>query len=431
MKNEIVISLSFGNYLKGDGGVDKAIREHQEMFNNAGVSYFHISPVSPGAFNYPIIRRFQGVLFSVVIDGRFYGLYDESDLSQLLIRINTNTTVKGIHIHHIKKFRYSFVKKILLSFPGKKVFFIHDYYSICEHPNLLKNGIKFCGSEKKKSSSCKDCIYSKTIEEHQRFMRSMLKDFSDMSIVAPSEIAASIWQATFSEYISLSQIQIIPHQIPHGTNTIVPTVRDKIKIAFLGRFGDNKGAREWKQVVDTINSNELPYEMYYLGFSNVDLENVNRIAVRVDKDHPNMMIDTLRNLKINCSFLWSICPETYSYAYFEAYSANTFIISNEDSGNIAAMINKNRNGIVLKNISELIELLKNNELFKKMISSFYSSSVFGPLQYESNKDILDLVDSDGYKISCQGLTKKIPGLLKTIVERKYSKKNKIEIHHFK
>ena len=50
MRNQIdnqqfVISLSFGNYLKSDGGVDKAISEQNKMFNEANISYLQIAPI--------------------------------------------------------------------------------------------------------------------------------------------------------------------------------------------------------------------------------------------------------------------------------------------------------------------------------------------------------------------------------------------------
>ncbi len=47
MKEKFILSLSFGNYLKADGGVDKAIKEYQELFNENGISYVHVSPVPP------------------------------------------------------------------------------------------------------------------------------------------------------------------------------------------------------------------------------------------------------------------------------------------------------------------------------------------------------------------------------------------------
>lgn len=40
-------------------------------------------------------------------------------------------------------------------------------------------------------------------------------------------------------------------------------------------------------------------------------------------------------MEIDCVILWSNCPETYSYVYFECFAANTFILANSLSGNIA------------------------------------------------------------------------------------------------
>ena len=37
INNQYVLAVSYGNYLKADGGVDKVIAEHCQLFNNAGV----------------------------------------------------------------------------------------------------------------------------------------------------------------------------------------------------------------------------------------------------------------------------------------------------------------------------------------------------------------------------------------------------------
>ncbi len=42
---DFVISVSYGNYLIQNGGTDKVIREHQEMFAREGVSYLFLFPV--------------------------------------------------------------------------------------------------------------------------------------------------------------------------------------------------------------------------------------------------------------------------------------------------------------------------------------------------------------------------------------------------
>ena len=36
---------------------------------------------------------------------------------------------------------------------------MHDYNSICEHPNLLENGSRFCGYTAKPCDDCIDCQY--------------------------------------------------------------------------------------------------------------------------------------------------------------------------------------------------------------------------------------------------------------------------------
>lgn len=81
MRNQIdnqqfVISLSFGNYLKSDGGVDKAISEQNKMFNEANISYLQIAPI--GLENkLCIFGKYNGKLYTLVQDGKYCGVFDE------------------------------------------------------------------------------------------------------------------------------------------------------------------------------------------------------------------------------------------------------------------------------------------------------------------------------------------------------------------
>ncbi len=423
MNNKYIISLSFGNYLKGDGGVDKAIREHQEMYNYYGISYVHISPFLPKILNKKAFCKANFLLYSIVIDGNFYGLFDEYEISVIINRFKGK--IKAIHIHHLKKFKLQFLMNILSSCSVKKYLFIHDYYTICKQPNLLKNGEYFCGIEKKKSQKCKDCLYYNSIDEHQLLTKTILSKFTDIEVVSPSEIAAIIWDKTYDDYIPLSKIKIIPHQKAIGENKCFPAINNKIKIAFIGRFDENKGSREWKQFVNSVDHKDAALDLFYFGMSNLSMDRVKNVRVKVNKSNPNMMVDKLREYGINCAFLWSICPETYSYAYFEAFSANSFIITNLDSGNIAAMTKKNKNGIVFDNISEFIKLIEDFECFKKKLIAFSESNIFGPLHYKNNDDILSLLDEKEYTLFINNLSSRIPKPIKRLLTCMYSKQHNL------
>jgi glycosyltransferase involved in cell wall biosynthesis len=75
------------------------------------------------------------------------------------------------------------------------------------------------------------------------------------------------------------------------------------------------------------------------------------------------MIDALRKNEIDVAFLWSICPETFSFTLYEALAAGCFVITNPASGNIQAYIKANpAAGLVVDDEHALMELFEGNTL---------------------------------------------------------------------
>ena len=167
--------------------------------------------------------------------------------------------------------------------------------------------------------------------------------------------------------------------------------------------------------------------MYYFGISDLKLKNVKRVAVKVTSDKPYMMIDMMRKMQINCAFLWSICPETYSYTYFEAFASNAYIITNQDSGNIAAMVVHYNNGRICKSINEFIELLSKPTVFRNELINYCERGNNGPKGYKINQDILQLTinnQSEPEGRINQFLKRKVNVVIKNIVGILYAIKNR-------
>lgn len=392
INNQYVLAVSYGNYLKADGGVDKVIAEHCQLFNNAGVSYIQIAPLKPGGISGMIFNCIKRNIYTLVIDGSFQKLVDEEEIIRMLMRYERGEKqMIAFHIHHLKKNNIRFLNRISSIAKCNTYFFVHDYNSICEHPNLLENGSRFCGYTAKPCDDCIDCQYVHGIKSIQQKTRKILGSFKNLYIVAPSKIAMNLWLMTFGDLVQENHCFVVPHQKAFGVNTLVPDLNGKIKIAFLGKFGDNKGKNEWIKVANVVKSEKLEYELFYFGTSDIKIDGVTNVYVQVKPDNPKAMYEALVDNGINCAFLWSLCPETYSYTYHEAYSANCLVITDSDSGNIASLVNENNNGKVYSTIEQFISDLRDDTILDIM----NKSTSKGPLKYEANTDILNLVGGKG------------------------------------
>lgn len=420
--SKFIISLSFGNYLKGDGGVDKAINEYQTLFNEKKIDYIHISPVVPNG-NIKLFFE-KNNIYTVLFNGEYLGFFDTNDIYNYINQlIESHNNCIGLHIHHTKKFRLNFILELINSLKVPVYFFLHDYYSICEQPNLLYNNYKFCGNTRKKDSRCNECIYGTTIEARIAFTLSIIHEAKEIYVVSPSKLTLDIWKKTFGFLNNKLNYLIVPHQQLVDKNSVYPNFENKIKIAFIGRYGENKGSKQWERFVNLVEKNNLPIDLYYLGFSDIPHNSVQKINVKVSKNNPNKMLETMKQSGINCAFMWSICPETYSYAYFEAYASNLFVITNKDSGNIAYLVEENGNGKVYDRIENFLNDASTQSLYD-LYRDFVNKGLNGPLYFKSNPDITELCGNDLYISNNLKNGKRISITIKKIMEFFYLKKNR-------
>jgi hypothetical protein len=75
------------------------------------------------------------------------------------------------------------------------------------------------------------------------------------------------------------------------------------------------------------------------------------------------MVEALVHNKIDVAFLWSLCPETFSFTLYESIAAGCFVLTNRDSGNIGAYVKENPDqGFVLRDEGGLFSLFSGDSL---------------------------------------------------------------------
>jgi len=394
----IVLSISCANYISTRGGTDKVIKAHQEMFYSSRISYLHIFPI---AKNFPWsddrTKYISSGYFGASIDKKLLGLFSIKELIYICSAIQKKGyNIIDIHTHQLFRIDIKHLKTLLNSIKSPIKFFVHDYYTICTQCNFLKNGIEFCGPEVMSPSKCSDCKYynrSKRIQPKVREFFDLYKN--RLKIIAPSASAANIWGNAYPNF--KNQIIIIYHQQlidKYYANMESITSNAPLKIAFVGVKAVNKGWLNWKDAVEASHNDNCNYKYYHFGASDDNLTYVNKIDVSFQREGLNAMVTKLREYSIDCVVLASICPETYSYTYYESMSANAFIITNINSGNIASEVQKNNNGIVLKNNNQLKALLCNEKELRDMVNGFKTSNIFGPKDLIENRRLLEIVNDN-------------------------------------
>jgi glycosyltransferase involved in cell wall biosynthesis len=245
----------------------------------------------------------------------------------------------------------------ILSFYTAPIYWwLHDYFTICPSYNLFDKRNQYCGFP---NAECKNCSFYSD-EYIASYYNIFLMVQSRLTIVAPSEITKEIWGARYHNFIN--NIKVVPHWDIINDEEEKGYSNEKIRIAFLGTMQENKGARAWEKLIQSIDRNR--FELFHFG-KTYDKKKTGGQFVQNILVSQGEMISVLKRNTIDIAFLWSTWPETYSYTYFEAYAAGCYVLTNTVSGNISAMVAQKKNGKVLDNIEECISWLNSNSFLQE------------------------------------------------------------------
>ena len=162
---------------------------------------------------------------------------------------------------------------------------------------------------------------------------------------------------------------------------------DRLRIAYLGDTAEHKGSLEWKRMINEITNPNVVF--FYFGNKKMK-DPVHSVYVDFNDNNSLSMSEALKENMINVVFLWSKCPETYCYTYYESLESGCFVLTNENSGNIYDSVRQFRNGKVFKSIANVIDYLNNNKTVLEDLRMFCEKTRI-PQKAETNDDISDLV----------------------------------------
>ena len=386
LNSEAILCIAHLDYVHDKSGTPKVIISHSNMYNANNISYVGIAPVKWPSRSFVIPNS-----YFYIIDNKIIGIYTKHEILKIIINlINSGISLKEVHIHHLAYNNIKLVDRVLnICVMSKILVFLHDYYLICSNVKMIKNGCDYCGNDKPNSRKCIDCSsYKKTLKTTPKAHEVLRKNINRITFVSPSEIVREIFSYNFPSI--RNRIVVIKHQKLLGEykdNIGQVQENEKLSLAFVGTPGHAKGWDSWKSIISQIDTSQ--YCLYLFGGNKSDDEKIQHVNVQFNEKNLNAMSDALRLHHIHCAVLLSIWPETYSYTYYEALSANCYIISKEMSGNIAEEIKKRKNGVVFKNDNEIVDFLTRSNLLRKQINDYHSKQEYGPDILEDNDFLIN------------------------------------------
>lgn len=379
------------SYLVDSSGTSKVVKAHEEIFKSNGIGYVAVFPISRSRGEGADWHCKTTGCYGFAIDGRFIGVKTANEVLNVLIRLNEiGKNCIGILIHHVIRNDLSEIRHMIEKIKYVPIiYYLHDFYTCCVNPNLMKNDFQSCIEG---NVSCDGCNYQKKRKDHLGKIKRFLQVFIErITFVAPSEYTRNHWIYFYPEYAN--KVIVIPHQKAigeYGGNKEAVSDKEALRLGFVGAQKHIKGWDVFRKIVEKSRHAGCKYEFYYFGNGKNELDGVKAVHVDIATQGKDAMINALREYNISAVFLVCVCGETYSYTAYESNAANCFIFAMASGGNIPYMVRKNKWGHVYSSEEELEHALLDEKELREEINEWKLTAKPGATGYLDNAEIIKL-----------------------------------------
>ena len=379
------------SYIIDSSGTSKVVKAHEDIFRAKGIGYVAIFPISRSRGEGAEWHCTTTGCYGFTVDGQFVGVMTADEVLNVLLELrDLGKNCIGILVHHIIRNKISEIEWMLSKIENVPVvYYLHDFYTCCVNPNLMKNDNESCID---RNISCDGCCYEQKKQDHLKKVRGFLKAFEDrITFVAPAEYTRNHWIAFYPEYAD--RTVVIPHQKAIGEyagNKEATEVDKPLRLAFVGAQRQIKGWDIFKKVVAESRKTNCNYDFYYFGNGNEQVEGVESVNVDIATQGKDAMIKKLKEKRISAVFLVCVCGETYSYTTYESNAANCFIFAMVSGGNIPYTVEKNGWGHVFSTEEELVTAVLNEHNLRNKINNWKMNAKPGAEEYRDNDEVVAL-----------------------------------------
>lgn len=376
------------SYIIDSSGTSKVVKAHENIFCASGIGYITIFPISRSRGEGANWHCTTTGCYGFTIDGQFIGVMMAKEvLNSLSVLDKAGKNCIGVLVHHIIRTDIAEVEWILKKIKNVPVvYYLHDFYTCCINPNLMKNDLQSCID---RDIPCEGCCYRGKREEHLEKVQHFLRAFeSRITFVAPAEYTKEHWIAFYPEYAD--KTMVIPHLKSIGEysgNKEVIKDDEPLRLGFVGAQKKIKGWDIFKRTVVAVREVGCNYDFYYFGNGTEKIEGVKPVEVDIASQGKDAMIKNLKEKRISAVFLVCVWGETYSYTTYESHAANCYIFAMKSGGNIPYTVEKNHWGRVYKDENELIEALLDEKALRREINDWKENAELAPARYEENDEI--------------------------------------------
>lgn len=352
----LILSFSHDNYLEVVGGTQLCVGLEQRAADEAGFDYVHLYPLIPMQGMAAQGNR-SAAFLGLSLNGQALGA---TSYQALIDFVSARTGKTRIVLHQLLGHVAENIAEVVrASGDDAPIFWLHDFFILCQSQHLLRNRVTFCGAPQPDSMACGICSFGAVRPRHQDRMAQLL-GVAPFQLVAPSEFVAELIREKLS--LPYGALTVQPHMrldtVP-ATET-PPDNTGRLRIAYVGTVADHKGWPNFLKAVETFYK-KAKYDFYYFGVHEVP-PGITAVKVSTSRSDPEAMIRALRENQIDLVVHISPTPETFSLTAHEALAAGAFIVTNRMSGNTARLVEQSGRGCVLERESDLLTAFEDHRI---------------------------------------------------------------------
>ncbi|MFC3068722.1 hypothetical protein [Phenylobacterium soli] len=344
------LTFSHDDYTANLGGVQLCLQREAARIGDLGRDHLHIYPLAP----WPVIRApGEAGALGVLWNGRAVGTYSAAAIAEAL------AGVKGASFAIHSMLGHSAEETLaILSAAGLKrgFFWLHDFASLCAGFHLLRDDVEDCAAPPPDSAACGICVYgpwrARHLAEHGKLFEAL-----ELTVVSPSQPTLDLWKAA-APHKAAAEV-VLPHArlIRRGP---APAGEGPFRLAFAGMPAAHKGWPVFRELAIRF-AGDPRYEFVHLGGRQIGGLPIDFRHVSVSAERPNAMQEAIAAVRADAVLVWPLCRETFSFTAYEAVAAGAAILTNPDSGNVAAFAAEGRHGRVLEGEAALTALFESGE----------------------------------------------------------------------
>jgi len=356
--SDVHVTFSHDDYTVNTGGVQLCLQREDARIAALGRDHLHIYPAKP----WPVVRVFgEPATLGVLLNGRRLGVFAPKTIAAALRRAAAAAPgARSFAIHSLLGHNAAQTADILGALGLSRGFFwLHDFASLCAGYHLLRDEVEDCGAPPADSMACGVCVFgpwrARHVAEHERLFERLA-----LTVVSPSQPTLDLWREK-SGCRSEAEV-VLPHAalVPRGPAPETVAGRP-LRVAYAGMPAAHKGWEVFRALVER-HADDPRYEFHHLGGRTVAGLPLTFHRVTVTEARPRAMQEAVEACEADVTLVWPLCRETFSFTAYEAVAGGSAVLTNPDSGNVAAFVRADARGRVLADEAALQAVFANGEI---------------------------------------------------------------------